>query len=215
MKSYVNYPVNFEKKQFPNILENNSAKLFAEYALYKKVSHLKGTVIKCGVETEEGFTKVSMFQNVVAKHSTQKVVAFEKLPKSFEHTSLVTRDGSLLYQTKKTAVNQQKMQDKLLEKGLRPVEFIPGNVGDSIPDYLVENPECKITYLSINLDNYHASISVLDFFYPRLVLGGVLIIDNYSKKTDDYNAVKDYFRHDPVEINSFSVNKGPHFISRQ
>ena len=215
MKSYINYPVNTKKMLSPEILENNSARVFAEYALYRKVSHLKGTVIKCGLETEEGFTKFSMFQNLVGKHSTQKVVAFEKFPKSLDYASLVTQDGILIYQTKKTAINQQKMQDKLLEKGLGLINFIPGNVGDSIPDYLIENPECKIAYLSINLDNYHASINVLDFFYPRLVVGGVLIIDNYSKKEDDYHAFKDYFRHYSVQINSFSVNKGPYFIIRQ
>ncbi|HEX8461520.1 MAG TPA: TylF/MycF/NovP-related O-methyltransferase [Segetibacter sp.] len=215
MKSFVTYPLDFEKMLFPEIAQNSPGKLFAHYELYKKVSQLEGTVVKCGIAAEEGFTKFAMFRNLISTHSTQKVIAFEKINKSLYLENSPSNSGTLKFKTKKPAVDTQKIQDKLLKKGLAEVDFIPGPPGDAIPDYLIENPELKISFLILDLDDYDATINVLEFFYPRLVVGGILIFDNYYKKEEDYKAITDYFSPNKIAINSFSVNKGPHFIVRR
>ena len=113
-------------------------------------------------------------------------------------------------------IDEELLQKKLTKKGIHnKIEFVPGNLDDSIPEYLMENPELKISYLNIDLDDYEASLVTLQFFYPRIVHGGIVILDNYYKEEEDFRAVIDYFKFSNVSINNFSINKGPHYLVRQ
>lgn len=216
MKSFVEYPIDFEKILFPDQSDKSySGKLVAHYELYRKVSHLEGSVVKCGIAAEEGFTRFAMLRNLIAVQPNQKVIAFEKFAKSLYLTNNTEEAGTLQYQIERTPINIDRVQQKLLKKGIKEkIEFVPGNIGDSIPEYLIENPDLKISYLNIDFDDYESALTTLQFFYPRLVHGGILIFDNYYKKEEDYNAVNDYFKYAGERIYNFSVNKGPHYLIR-
>lgn len=217
MKSFVAYPLDFEKYLFPeNSAKSASGKLFAHYELYKSISHLNGSIVKCGVAAEEDFTKFAMFRAMVANCTPQKVIAFEKLSKDLYYENSHTATGTLQYKLKRSLIDIDKLEEKLQKKGItEKVEFVPGQLGDAIPEYLMQNPELKISYLCIDLDDYESALTALQFFYPRLMHGGILVLDNYYKSEEDYRAVTDYFRFNKVPIQNFSVNKGPHFIVRK
>jgi hypothetical protein len=155
-----------------------------------------------------------VFRKLISTHSTEKVIAFEKFTKSLSFKSVDQRTGALEYKIKEPVASVEKAQDKLLKKGVAHIDFIPGNLDDSIPDYLIEHPELKISYLCLDLDDYTASINSLQYFYPRVVYGGITVFDNYHKHGEDYKAITDYFRHNKINISTFSVNKGPHFTIR-
>jgi Macrocin-O-methyltransferase (TylF) len=216
MKSFVEYPLDFEKMLFPDVAAKSySGKLIAHYELYRKVSHLEGCVVKCGIAAEKGFTRFAMLRNLIAAQPDQKVIAFEKFSRSLYLTNTAHDAGTLHYQIRRSSIDIERIQQKLSKKGVtEKIEFVPGNVGDSIPEYLIENPEMKISWLTIDFDDYESALTTLQFFYPRLVHGGMLIFDNYYKKEEDYRAVKDYFKYLNNKIYNFSVNKGPHYLVR-
>jgi hypothetical protein len=215
MKSFVAYPLDFEKMLFPQSSDTSaSGKLIAHYELYKKVSHLEGAVVKCGIAAEEGFTRFALFRKLLGVPSNQKLVAFQKFSKSlYLHQN--EENTELQYRFTEAAVDIQQIHQKLLKKGISErIEFVPGNIGESIPEYLMANPEFKISYLNIDFDDYEATFTTLQFFYPRLVHDGILIFDNYYKKEEDYRAIRDYFKYTHCKIYNFSVNKGPHYMVR-
>ncbi len=217
MKSFVAYPLGFEKMLFPEVSNKSySGKLIAHYELYKKITHLEGSVVKCGIAAEESFTRFAMFRNLIDPHANQKVVAFERFSKNLYLNKNAEDCGELQYQVKRAPVDIDNLRQKLLKKGItEEIEFIPGHIGDSIPEYLIQNPELKISYLNIDFDDYESTFTTLQFFYPRLVQGGILIFDNYYKNGEDFAAITDYFTHSNIKIYNFSVNKGPHYIVRQ
>ena len=216
MKSFVEYPSEFEKILFPDVAEKSSSgKLIAHFELYKKISHLEGCVVKCGISAEESFTRFALLRHLISAQPNQKVIAFERFAKSLYLTSNQEHHTKLLYQIKKNSIDVEKIQEKLSERGVKQkIEFVPGHIGDSIPEYLMEHPEMKISYLNIDFDDYESAFTTLQFFYPRLVHGGILIFDNYYKKEEDYKAVKDYFKYSNNKIYNYSVNKGPHYMVR-
>lgn len=217
MKSFVAYPMDLDKILYPDASEiSYSGKLLAHHELLKKVVHLEGSIVKCGISAETGFLRFASFRNLIGPESSQKVIAFEKLTKKMYYDTEENNVGTLTIKTKSQPINEELMQKKLTRKGItNKIEFIPGNLGDSIPDYLIENPELKISYLNIDLDDYEATLTTLQFFYPRLVHGGLVIFDNYYKLEEDYRAVIDYFNYSHVFIHNFSINKGPHYLVRQ
>lgn len=215
MKSFVAYPLEFEKVLFPKA--NNGAatgKVVAHYELFKKVKHLDGSVIKCGISAEEGFTRFAMFKSLIGRKPSQKMIAFER------YSHILNKDerpdnNSMQCQVSNLSFTTANIHQVLIQKGIEAnVDFIPGNLHDSIPDYLIEHPELKIAFLNIDLDSYEATLTALEYFYPRLVEGGVLVIDNYYKNEEERRAIETYFNSSMIVINNFSVNKGPHYIIR-
>ncbi len=217
MKSFVAYPIEMEKILYPEVSEHSfSGKLLAHYELFKRIAFLEGSIVKCGISAEASFMRFASFRNLIAEQSNHKVVAFEKQTKSLYIDNEEDMSGTLLYKVKSTTIDTKALQKKLLKKGLaNKIEFVPGNLGDSIPEYLMENPDFKISFLNIDMDDYDAALIALQFFYPRLVHGGILIFDNYYKEEEDFRAVQDYFQHNFIHLSNFSINKGPHYLVRQ
>ena len=216
MKSFVAYPMDFEKILFPDPSENSySGKLIAHYELYRKVNHLRGSLVKCGITARKGLTRLALFRNLMSTTIPEKVVAFEKLTRKMYLENGGGDNGVLQYKTTDCAVDHVNLKHVLKQNEITEnVDFVPGNVGDTIPYYLIENPDLKISYLNIDFDDYESTLTTLQFFYPRLVQGGILILDNYYKKEEDHDAANDYFQFLPITVNCFSVDKGPHYIVR-
>ncbi len=213
MKSIVAYPFEFNNLLFPQKTPfKTCGKLVAHYELFKKVKHVDGAIIKCGITADEGFMRFTLIMDIVSSPYNQKMVAFQRCDSFFEEE--INSDGEVILKVKTQEENEISYEHPtLLKKGLKhKVEFVPGAVCDSIPAYLIENPELKIAMLTIDLDDYEGTLTTLEFFYPRLVQGGILILDNYYKNLEEKSAVDRYFHPAGPGIKNFMVNKGPHYI---
>lgn len=191
----------------------NSGLLTAHYELFKKVGKLDGSIVNCGCLSIEHFTGLVVLNHTLEIENAKKQIVFEKHHKNlfYDHTQLP--NGGLFYKTEKIPFDNGLVKTQLIECGIKAdIEFVAGYVSDAIPQYLIENPELKIAFLSINLNDYDGTMTALQFFFPRLVKGGVVVFDNYCMNGDDFNAVKDYFTFENVEIQHFSLKKGPYFI---
>ena len=216
MKSFVAYPTIVDKKAF----SKTSNKLYSEKLLThyqsKKTSSAEGYIVKCGITSAEGFKHFAIFSSLIHVQSIQNIVAFEKTAKDLYFENRAIKNSTLLYKAKPAMLNVEKIKNLLREKGIdEPVNFIRGNVWDSIPEYLIKNPDLKIAYLNIDMDDFDGTLTALQFFYPRLVHGGILVLDNYYKKQEDYRAIEDYFTYSNVEIKSLYINEGPHYLIRK
>lgn len=79
-----------------------------------------------------------------------------------------------------------------LENTFYPKEFIKlikGKVEDTLP----KNAPAKISLLRLDTDWYESTLHELTHLYPRLVKGGVLIIDDYGYWRGCRKAVDEYF----------------------
>ncbi len=76
------------------------------------------------------------------------------------------------------------------------VRFIQGKVEDTIPK---EIPD-KIALLRLDTDWYESTKHELEHLYPRLVPGGVLIIDDYGYWDGSRKAVDEYFAQNHISL---------------
>lgn len=79
------------------------------------------------------------------------------------------------------------------------VHFVQGKVEDTIPATIPE----RIAILRLDTDWYESTAHELEHLYPRLVPGGVLIIDDYGHWEGARKAVDEYFARDaqPLLLN--------------
>ncbi len=68
-------------------------------------------------------------------------------------------------------------------------EFVPGPVEETLEQHVPE----QLALLRLDTDWYSSTKKELEVLYPRLVSGGVLIIDDYGHFTGARDAVDEYF----------------------
>lgn len=74
--------------------------------------------------------------------------------------------------------------------------FVKGKVEDTIP----ENAPDNIALLRLDTDWYTSTLHELNHLYPRLAVGGVLIIDDYGRWQGARQAVDEYLAKNDVNI---------------
>jgi O-methyltransferase len=79
------------------------------------------------------------------------------------------------------------------------VFFVKGKVEETLADS--DKQPQRIALLRLDTDWYESTKIELEVLYPRLVAGGVLIIDDYGHWAGARKAVDEYFKNDPVLLN--------------
>lgn len=74
--------------------------------------------------------------------------------------------------------------------------FIEGLVEDTIPKMMPD----KISLLRLDMDLYEPTKHVLPHLFPRLVRGGVLLLDDYGDFKGEKDAVDEYFRKNNIHM---------------
>jgi len=78
----------------------------------------------------------------------------------------------------------------------RQIQYVKGKVEDTIPQTLPE----QIALLRLDTDWYESTKHELIHLFPKLVQGGVLIIDDYGYWKGARKAVDEYFKENKIRI---------------
>jgi hypothetical protein len=106
----------------------------------------------------------------------------------------------------KAAVSQYEVAANLAKLYLLHhdrIRFVEGRVEDTLLDE--KNLPTKIAFLHLDTDWYYSTKIELEVLWPRLVKGGVLIVDDYGHWKGSKKAVEEYFP--PVQRNIIHVDK--------
>lgn len=73
--------------------------------------------------------------------------------------------------------------------------LVDGNIEESVPRFIEENPGLRISLLHIDCDLYLPTKTALEVLWPRVVNGGVVIFDDYGIRPweGESTAVDEYF----------------------
>jgi O-methyltransferase len=88
--------------------------------------------------------------------------------------------------------NESQVRETLLGTGYpnERLRFVRGPVEQTLP---AQAPEGEIALLRLDTDWYESTRHELEYLYPRVVTGGVLIIDDYGHFEGARRAVDEYF----------------------
>lgn len=76
------------------------------------------------------------------------------------------------------------------------IHYVVGKVEDTIPGTLPE----KIALLRLDTDWYESTRHELEHLFPRLSVGGVLIVDDYGHWDGAHAAVDEYFKKHDIDL---------------
>ena len=76
---------------------------------------------------------------------------------------------------------------------IKNFELVSGDVLETVPKYVKEHPELKISLLNIDIDFFEANICCLENFYDLVMPGGVILLDNYTHAHGDTKSTDTFF----------------------
>jgi hypothetical protein len=68
-----------------------------------------------------------------------------------------------------------------------------------VPTVLQQIPSTKIAYLALDMNGSLPELAALDFFYPKMVKGGIIYFDDYGWNYPELRKVVDEFFSDKPE----------------
>lgn len=188
-------------------------RFLAYYELFKLVEHTPGWLVECGIYRGFSFFALGKFLEIFCMgDKTRKVLGFDNF-KGFE--GLSPQDGPPDPHVTRVqgGANPSAFRDdffKLLElcnedafaPWSKRFEVVEGDVTRTIPEYCELNPGLRISLLHLDIDVYRPVYVALEHLYPKVVPGGVVVLDEYAHHDwpGESQAIQDVF-----EANGFKL----------
>jgi hypothetical protein len=101
------------------------------------------------------------------------------------------------------------------DKGFENYELIQGNVLSTINDYLEKNPQLRIALLHLDMDVLEPTEKALELLYSRMVIGGLVIIDDYSSVEGASIAVDNFVKEKDIKLKKLSFYSVPSYFIKE
>ncbi|RME55751.1 hypothetical protein D6779_12095 [Candidatus Parcubacteria bacterium] len=188
----------------------NLARFLAHYEIFKKIVNLPGVIIDLGVfRGASTFTWAKLCETFCPTDIRKVVYAFD----TFEGFPALSPEdgpereeldvsvggyhgGSTIERDLELA--QQAMNHDRHLRHVNRIEFVKGDVAETIPEFVREKGNgLRIALLNLDVDLYEPTKVALEHFVPRMVHGGIIITDEYAVDTfgGESKAVDEYFQH--------------------
>lgn len=206
----VYHPTQFRidiEKEFFNIWEQVEAYTMTSvergYALYKAAVYvlgagIPGAFVECGVW--KGGSCMLTALTALETGNTGRMIylydTFNGMPEPSEHDRIAWNNQSMKERGSDDlaswAVSAEEVRKNLLSTGYPEgnIVLIEGKVEETLTD--TSAPD-EIALLRLDTDWYESTAHELEVLYPKLAVGGILIIDDYGHFTGAKKAVDEYF----------------------
>jgi len=181
-------------------------KLLGQYELFKMVKDIPGEIVECGVFKGASLCRFAIFRELFGNSIKKKIIAFDtfgKFPKAKFTKDIQTRNNWLKIVGNKSISKQQLMKILKHKKTHKLVELVKGDIVKTVPLYVKSHPNLKISFLNLDTDLYEPSLTVLNFLYPKIVKGGILLLDDYNFFPGETKAVNEYFKNKNIKLKPF------------
>ncbi len=202
-------------------------RMLALYEAYRLVSDIPGSVVELGVFKGESllfFAKLMEMLNVNDRSCS--VIGFDNFA---GFPDLRPEDGGIderidkivggwssagHYEELKRLVNLFD-HDRLA--GHKPrIKLVEGDICETVPQYAQDHPGLRIRLLHLDCDLYEPTLVGLRELYPRVVTGGVVLLDEYGFEEfpGESRALEEYFGGKVPRLRKFPFysNPGGYFI---
>ena len=192
------------------------SKMMAHYELYKLTVDIPGAIVECGVFKGASLVRFATFRELLNKSAAKKIIGFDafgEFPDTNYEEDKKWRE-KFISDSGNEGIGVEQLLQVLKHKRIdNNVDLIKGEVCNTIPTYIENHPELKISLLNIDVDVYEPTKATLEYFYPRVSKGGVIILDDYANVFPGANkAVDEYFKGKNVEIKRFPFSVTPCYI---
>jgi hypothetical protein len=188
-------------------LRRDIPRFLAHYELFKHTIDLPGCIVELGVfKGNSFFTWANLLETFNTSDRHKKVFGFDHF-EGLKNDQFDEKDGKKDESVQKidsgykcTAEEVRKLvklhNDDNLLPGAERCRLIEGDIMETLPKFLNDNPGLKICLLHFDMDLYQPTKYALELLYPFVLKGGVICFDEYGliPWQGETNAVDEYFQ---------------------
>ena len=191
----------------------SSERMYGAYqaAEYVTRNSIPGAIVECGV-WKGGVTM--LMASVLKREKKIRDIylydTFEGMSEPTEHDKRLGGETDVIdrWKTKKisetsdasdwclASIEEVKNNLSSVQYPEENLHFVKGKVEDTIPKQIPD----KIAVLRLDTDWYESTKHELTHLFPKLVTGGVLIVDDYGHWAGAKKAVDEYFRQNNIKM---------------
>ena len=172
------------------------SKFATHLELFRQVSGLAGDIVECGVFKGASLSRFIKFRTLFENESSKKIHAFDTFdlyPEVNSEEDRAMRD-KFITEAGDLSISRSRLIEVLKENNLyNNIELIGGDIQKSVPEYLKQNSHLRISLLHIDVDLYGPTNIALQSFYPHVVQGGIVILDDYGAFAGANRAIEEFF----------------------
>ena len=206
--------IEHENAYYQSLRPKRFAKVLAHYELYKRTLDLEGDLVECGV-----FKGVSLSRFWILRHllgpEDRKILGFDvfgKFPEGSYAPDVEVR-RRFVAAAGETGLTEDQVMAMLSNKGPTDhVELVSGDVTRTARRYVEEHPELRIALLNLDTDLYEPAKAVLEALFPRIVRGGILMVDNYGVFPGETQAAREFLGRGGLELEALPFSRVPAFV---
>ena len=180
--------------------------LLSHYEIYKKVLNIPGSVLEFGVFKGCSLIQWATFRELLENENSRKIVGFDMFG-PFPQSKKIKSDELFIEKWNKsfegTFVSKEELEKSFTHKGNGNILLIEGDIRETLPKYLKQNPAFKISLLHIDTDVYEPCKVVLELCWDRVVRGGIILFDDYSVIEGETVAIDEFIKDKAYSIFKF------------
>lgn len=167
------------------------ARFMIQYELFKKVVHVKGSIVECGVYQGAGVMAWAKLSETLEPYNFLRKIygfdTFEGFPSVSDADQgsdpQVAKVGHLKpdYDTHAELTRCiAALEETRLLKHQEKVILVKGDAMQTIPAFLDANPQALVSLLYLDFDLYEPTLLALKSFLPRMPRGAVIAFDELN-----------------------------------
>jgi hypothetical protein len=214
----INRAFDYENAFYLSCDSTRMSKVLAHYELFKMTWELPGAIVECGVFKGASLVRFAMFRELFGNTFSKKIVGFDTfgLFPETDYEPDRKRRAELVKSAGEESISVEQLQFVLEHKHCsRHVDLVPGDVRSTVPKYVEDNPELRISLLNLDTDLYEPAVTILEHLWPRVVKHGIVVLDDYGTFAGETKAVDDFFRGQSVAIRKFPFCMTPCYIVKE
>lgn len=190
-------------------------KTIAEYELFKRTLDIPGAIIECGVFRGASLIRFATLRDLFSDASLKKVIGFDMFngwPEAKLATDKRAREDFIKSESA-SAISKGQLLEVFERKGIINVELVEGDIVTTVPKYVEQYPELKISFLHIDIAIFETMFTVLKSFYEKIVSGGILLFSDYGATSEgSTKAIEIFFGTSNLPIRRFPFSPLPYYL---
>ncbi len=200
----------------------NITRFLAHYELYKMIQDIPGCIVECGVYQGNSLFAFAKFLEIFHPGDRiRNVIGFD----SFQGLQDFNDKDGPMYENRSKVVggwSAGEFKDAFYEfvdiyhsdmfvPQAKRVQIVEGNILETVPKYVEQHPGLRISLLHLDVDIYEPNLAALENLYPRVVPGGLVVLDEYAMTEwgGESSAFEDYFKDEMPVLNKFPWTSTP------
>lgn len=187
------------------------------FKYWEMIRDIPGHIFEFGVYKGASLIRFATFRDALENDYSRKIVGFDVFG-AFPTSQLKVKDDLDFIERFEDegghGLSFEELKSVLSSKEFENFNLVEGNVFDTLPAYLKDNPETRIALLHLDMDVKEPTDFTLELLYERVVPGGLIIFDDYNSVAGETISVDNFANKFHLKLEKLPFYNTPTYVRK-